>query len=151
MKVSQLMSGGVALATPDTIIREVVRLMSERKVGSIVLVKDEKVAGIVTDRDVINALANDVGMDLNKDPISKIMTRDVHFIGADAEVEKAVDVMVQYGIKKLPVIREDKIVGIITSTDIASNDSEVMTSFRKILYKLKRIRWTPGERNLPLR
>lgn len=138
MQVRELMQGDVVTADPKSSVRSVARMMVDRRVGSVIVVDGEDIVGIVTDRDILNTIARNPAFDFDTMGAANIMTRQVHWIAAEAGVEKAVDMMVQYRIKKLPVVEDGKVVGIITSTDISSDSSEVMTSFRRVLHRLKR-------------
>ena len=137
MKVGSMMSGAVITAGPDASVRTVARMMDENHVGSVVITDLDKIVGIVTDRDILRTIVRDAKFDLDRNPIEKIMTKKVHYISYEAEIEKAVDMMLQFKIKKLPVIRDNKVVGIITSSDIASNQSELINKFRKILFNIR--------------
>lgn len=145
MNVGRMMSGAVVTASPTASVRTVAKMMDERRVGSVVVTEGDRIVGIVTDRDILRTVANDAKFDMDRNPIEGIMTRKVHYIGYEAEVDKAVDVMLKYRIKKLPVVRDGKVVGIITSSDVASSQSDIVNKFRKFLFEVQKRRMDEPE------
>jgi CBS domain-containing protein len=88
-------------------------------VGSLVVMREGIVVGILTERDIIERVIVD-----QKDPkdtkVEEIMSKDIKTVHASARVEKAVEIMRENKIKKLPVILNNNIFGIVTITDIAN-------------------------------
>ncbi len=88
-------------------------------VGSLVVMREGIVVGILTERDIIERVIVD-----QKDPrdtkVEDIMSKDIKTVHASARVEKAVEIMRENKIKKLPVILNNNIFGIVTITDIAN-------------------------------
>jgi len=89
-----------------------------KKVGCLLIVDNGVCVGIVTERDFVER-AICMHRNPEKTRISEIMSSDIKTIHALEKVEKAADMMIKYKIKKLPVVMVDKIVGIITVTDIS--------------------------------
>lgn len=100
----------------------------ERKVGCLVVVENETCAGIVTERDLIER-----SICARRDPettsVREIMSSGVKVVYALDTIEKALETMRQYKIKKLPVISSEKVVGIITMTDIAEARPDLSKRF----------------------
>lgn len=121
MRVKDCMCHHVVQATPETSLTDVAKLMNDNKVGCIPICKEERVVGFVTDRDIITR-----GVACNKDcnttKISDIMNTNVIKITADTELEDALEVMSKNQIRRLPVISNEKIIGILSLGDIAQND-----------------------------
>lgn len=121
MRVKDCMCHHVVQATPETSLTEVAKLMNDNKVGCIPICKEEKVVGFVTDRDIIiRGVA--CNKDCNTTKISDIMNTNVIKITADTELEDALEVMSKNQIRRLPVISNEKIIGILSLGDIAQNN-----------------------------
>ncbi len=117
MPVNVAMKRNVICADPKTSIREIARIMADNHIGSVVITKNEKMVGIVTDSNVLSFVAS--AGDADATPVEHIMTRYVIFTSPEASLEKASELMIKHNIKKLPVLKNDKLVGIITTTDLA--------------------------------
>jgi CBS domain-containing protein len=136
MLVQDIMIKKVFCVSEEITIRDAARTMSDNHIGSIVIKKDEKVVGIVTDRDILDAVAREKENEM----VSDIMARYVISIEPDATVEKATEIMVKNKIKRLPVMKGEKLVGIVTSTDIVAasptTPKEMKTLIKKGLSKI---------------
>ena len=121
MKIKDCMCNNVKWVKPNTNVCDCAKVMSDNKIGC-VPVCDEKneVVGIVTDRDVIlRTIACD--KDCKNTPVSEIMTTNVCLCNANSEIEEAEKLMSQNAIRRLPVIENNKIVGIITLGNLFQN------------------------------
>ena len=120
MKVREIMtSGSLATATLDTTLEEIANMMKAEDVGAIpVLNDDEKLAGIITDRDiVVRGIAE--GEDPTECTAEDILSEQLHTIEPDAEVEAAAELMSRHQIRRLPVIEDEQVIGIISLGDIS--------------------------------
>ena len=115
--VKDFMTKEVICTSKNANVQDISILMRENKVGTILIVDDDKLEGIVTERDIINKV---VTRNLNSSDIlaNEIMTVDLirgHSLMTDVQVAK---VFSENNIKKLPVLEKGKIVGIVTQTDL---------------------------------
>jgi CBS domain-containing protein len=119
MKVHQIMTAHARCVGPDNTLVEAAGLMRELDVGALPVCDDDRLAGIVTDRDItLRGVAD--GRDPNTTPIRDVMSQGVVYVFADQEVEQAVRVMEERQIRRLPVLnREKRLVGIVSLGDIA--------------------------------
>lgn len=90
----------------------------KHNVGSLVVVKDEIIVGIITERDVIEKVVLK-GKNTKITNVGEIMTPNLKTIPSLSNIEDASNLMKEYKIKKLPVVYNDNLVGIITETDIS--------------------------------
>jgi CBS domain-containing protein len=122
MLVKNIMRRKLLTMTEDATINDVIDLMVENHAGSVIIVdkeEEDKVVGIVTERDILCKIINHKKpLDL---PIKEIMTRNVITISPNDTIEKAAQIMTENKIKKLPVVENGKLVGIITLTDIVAS------------------------------
>ena len=118
MKVRELMTREPTTVGPNATLGEVATLMKQDDCGSIPVVQSGRLVGIVTDRDiVIRGIA--AGSDPKTQRVSAIMSADPVTIGPDNDVTEAEKVMADRQIRRLPVVENGKLVGIIVTAQIA--------------------------------
>jgi CBS domain-containing protein len=118
MQIREIMTASVVTATPEAPVQDVASLMRERNVGSVVIVDASgHPVAMVTDRDLtINALADASDPEL---PVGRFATAPVVTGEADMDLDEAAALMVAHRIRRLPVISEGDLAGIVTLDDIA--------------------------------
>jgi CBS domain-containing protein len=97
---------------------EAARIMSQKGISSLIVVKDEVPKGIITERDFIKKICAKQ-LEISQVKINSIMSRIRTVADPDTPIEVAVQRMANRGIRRLPVMQEGKVVGIITVTDLA--------------------------------
>lgn len=127
MEIREVMTRSVVTAPADSPVREVAELMRERSVGSVVLVgaDGETVEALVTDRDLtVSVLAE--GRDPGETVRDHAAAPVIAVAPAD-DVSRAAQLMTEHGIRRLPVIQDDVLLGIVTLDDLAARtgDSEL--------------------------
>jgi len=126
MNVKEIMKPAITIK-PDTTIKEAAGLMSEEDIGCLVVL-DKKIAGIVTERDILSKVEAK-GKSGKSVLVKDIMTKKVVVTNPDVNIDDAALLMSKNNIKKLPVIENNELVGIITSTDIVENSDRVNESY----------------------
>lgn len=116
--ISDVMTKAVISIDSSSTINEAAKMMEDTKVGAIIVMEHNEPIGIVTDRDFAVKLA--VHAYSITSPIKEIMSSPLFMITPGETVRAAADLMHDRGIKKLPVLDNDKIVGIITATDLVN-------------------------------
>ena len=112
------MKKGVIVLTSTDKVSEAAKLMSRNNIGSIIVLRKGKAVGIVTERDIVRRVIGK-GKDPKKTTLGRVMSKPLRVISARAAIEDAVEAMIKYSIRKLPVINDKGVViGIITDTDI---------------------------------
>jgi len=118
MNVRELMTTAPVSVEPDATLGEVAVLMKQEDCGSIPVVEDGRLVGIVTDRDiVIRGVA--AGSDPKTQRVSTVMSADPVTISPDDDLTDAEKVMADRQIRRLPVVENGKLVGIIVTAQIA--------------------------------
>lgn len=120
MKVKDAMHQGVQWVSPETPLREVARIMHKDDIGAVPVGKNDKLVGMVTDRDIVcKGLARD-GFDFKTATASDVMSGGIHTCRADDELEAAVNHMEDLQVRRLPVIDDSKrMIGILSLGDIS--------------------------------
>ncbi len=93
-------------------------IMKERARGSLVVVDNGKPVGIITERDIVRRLVAE-GKSASATKVGEIMSTPLISVGPEATLAAAVRVMYENGIRRLPIVEDDRVIGIITSTDLA--------------------------------
>lgn len=128
MKVKDCMCNSVVWLNPNSTVSQCARLMDEQHIGSVpVCDQNQNVVGFVTDRDILlRAIA--CNKDINNTKLSEIMSTDVCCCNPNTDVEKATELMSENQVRRIPVIDKNKIVGILTLTDLCK--SEQVSDFK---------------------
>jgi CBS domain-containing protein len=116
MRIGDVMTTTVVTARRDASLGAVAELMRDRNVGSVVICDDGRPHALITDRDVALAVADGVGRD---EGAESRVTRPLVTGEADMDVEEAAALMVQHGIRRLPVLDGAELAGIVTLDDLA--------------------------------
>lgn len=115
MKVRYLASSPPVTAPPETPIREIAAIMASRRIGLVVLVKGDELAGVVSERDVVRAVAQ--GLDLGL-PVEAIATKNVVTIEANADVKEAAALFYKHNIRHLVVTDKGRLYGVLSIRDL---------------------------------
>ena len=134
MLVEEVMTRDVVTIQNNKTVYDACKLYSEKKVGSLVVMDKEIIVGIVTERDIIERAILKKKIP-NKTKIREIMTPNIKTVHALAPLEKAAVIMKENKIKKLPVILNNEIVGIITETDL----SQTIEAFSEAVEELTKL------------
>jgi CBS domain-containing protein len=118
-QIKNVMTKTIFSVGEDTTLRQVAEQMRDHQIGDVLVTDDAgRLCGIVTDRDVVvRAVAE--GMDLDVTKASEICSEQLVTLEPDAEVEDAVKLMRDRAIRRIPVVSDDKPVGIVTIGDLA--------------------------------
>jgi PAS domain S-box-containing protein len=117
LEVADVMSRDVATASPDTPVVSAAKVMSQKKISCLVVMDREDVAGILTETDVLRRVVRN-GKDFYQTKLEQIMSSPVETVSSDLSVLNASEFMGEKRIKRLPVMEEGKLVGIVTQTDL---------------------------------
>lgn len=116
LHVHQIMSEEVVTIDENQTIHEAAELMAKEDVGSLLVSKNGVTVGIVTERDFTRKLlANHRS---GRELIRAVMSKPIHYSSPDADIIEAANMLKANDIKKLPVIRGEQLIGVVTQTDI---------------------------------
>ncbi len=117
-RVEDYMTKEVVFANLTDSLQSAAAKMAERDIGSIVIVQEGKPIGIVTERDFVRRVAA-LGKDSRTLTVADIMSTPLVTVGPECDINSAAKIMTDNNIKRLPVVEGERLVGIITSFDIA--------------------------------
>lgn len=118
MKVRDIMTSSVDWVSPNTTVVEIAQLMKKDDVGSIPICQDDSLIGIITDRDIVLKVVA-AGGNTDNASCKDIMSTDIISVTADQDVHEAANMMSKYQIRRLPVVENGKLVGIVAIGDLA--------------------------------
>lgn len=121
MKVKDVMTRDVAYIKPDASVFDAANIMQQNDIGSLPVVCDQSgVVGIVTDRDIVvrNVIT---ASDPKTTPVSNIMTTNISTVTPDTEVEQLGTLMANKQIRRIPVVDNNALVGIVALGDLATD------------------------------
>jgi CBS domain-containing protein len=116
MQVSEIMSKDLVSVGPEYNVADVASLMRSKRIGSVIVLEDDRVLGILTERDILGVVGS--GEDPKNVAAHEALTDDLVTIGPDAPVEEAAQEMVRAGVRHLPVISEQDLIGIVSMRDL---------------------------------
>jgi CBS domain-containing protein len=102
---------------PDTTVTECVRSMTEHKIGAMLVIADNQLTGIFTERDCLTRVVG-AGLDPTSSKISEVMTPDPVCVSPDTSMDEAMSVLSNHRFRHLPVMSEGKVLGIVSSGDL---------------------------------
>jgi CBS domain-containing protein len=118
-KVADVMTKDVKLASPEDTVQQAARVMSEQDTGVLPVGENDRLVGMVTDRDLaVRAVAQ--GKDPSKTKLREVMSGEPRYVFEDEPVEKAAASMAEQQVQRMPVLnREKRLVGIVSVGDLA--------------------------------
>ena len=114
--VRDIMNSPVISASPDDTIYDIAKKMKDENIGSIIIIENDKPVGIVTDWDIVSkAIANDAKPSQIK---AKDVMKELYTIESEESITEAARLLRKYNIKRLGVVYKNRLVGIISSSDV---------------------------------
>lgn len=138
MEIENLMAKDLIVCRINDSIYDVANMMVKHDIGFIPISKDKKIVGVITDRDIVlRVIANNIDLDSE---VENYITNNVISIDIKSNLEEAIDLMGNEKIKRLIVRNSDKVVGIISLSNIVSSniDSNLLVKNIQKIYTIKR-------------
>lgn len=122
MKVGDIMNK--VMVIEDTIrLKDAARIMSEKKIGCLVVIKKDKIVGVLSESDIVKYVNK-----LNS-KVSSVMSKDILTIEVSEDIDNAARIMSENKVRRLPVMNRGQLVGIITTTDLIANADALNENF----------------------
>jgi CBS domain-containing protein len=144
MSLRDVMVEEVITVKPDTKVKDAVKLMNENEIGCLVVKKNGKPVGIITERDILKKIVYQ-----SKNPeqvrVLEVMSEPLVVGKVDMDLEEAARLMLKRNVKKLPIVEGEKLIGLITLTDIV-RVNHVEDMLIEIIKQLRKDGWNPPKR-----
>ena len=122
MKVKDIMNKAIVVDF-DMPLKAAAKIMSQKNIGSLIVIKNKEIAGIITEKDITKNASN-----LDK-KISSVMSKNVVTIEEYEDIDNAAVLMMKNKVKHLPVTKDEKLIGIISATDLIEHSEELNEDF----------------------
>jgi CBS domain-containing protein len=122
MRVKEVMNKVVVIDS-NISLRAAAKIMSDKNIGSLIILNKDNILGIITEKDIVDNASN-----LDK-KVTSIKQRRIITVEQDESLDTVAIIMSKNKIKRLPVMRDGKLTGIITATDLLANSEELDEDF----------------------
>ena len=116
MEISAIMTTDLATVGPEYNVADVARVMDARGIGSVIVLEDDRVLGILTERDILKVIG--AGEDPKNVAAHEALSDDLITIRPEASVEEAAREMVNAKVRHLPVISDEGLIGMVSMRDL---------------------------------
>jgi len=111
--------GDVYSVAPDASVYDALKIMAEQEIGALVVLDGEKMVGILSERDYARKVILS-GKSSQETLVRDIMTSDVKYVGPDEKVKHCLSIMTKKHFRHLPVLDQDKVIGVLSVGDVKS-------------------------------
>ena len=132
MPVREIMTSDPITIDKDIKISDAAKKMVELDVGSLIVMDGHNPIGILTERDMVKKI---ISKNVNPDSLSltKVMTTPLITLNGDEDMQKAIDLMLKMHIRRVPIVEDQKLVGLVTDTDLVSVSVEMGNIFSELV------------------
>jgi len=125
--IREVMSSNPTSVDPSATVVEAAKLMRDEDVGSLPVVEDGRLTGVVTDRDIaVRAVAE--GKDPQSTKVADVCSGDLVTIDPQQDLDEALRLMARHQVRRLPVVEEDgRLVGVVAQADVAQSGDDRKT------------------------
>ncbi len=116
MQVQDVMTQATVTESREDSLRAAAELMWRQQTGSLLIIEDGRLAGILTERDVLRAIA--LGTDPDRSSVDDVMTAEVFTVTPDMQLQEAARQMAARWIRHLPVVENDRLLGVVSMRDV---------------------------------
>ena len=131
MKIEEFMVKEVVTVKASEMVIDAVELMNKHEIGCLVVVNDEKAVGILTERDMLKRVLAG-SMDPKKTKVGQVMSAPLVTAKPQSEIEETARLMFKMEIKKIPVIENGQLLGLVTLTDLVRFQPELIDALKKL-------------------
>jgi CBS domain-containing protein len=131
LKVEDVMVREVITIDENSTVKEAAEVMNKFEIGCLIAVRKGKAMGIITERDLLKRVVADA-KNANKTKVKDVMSSPLVVVEPNIDLEEAVKLMFQMKIKKLPVVEEKRLVGLVTLTDMARFQPQMIKILKQL-------------------
>ena len=131
MSLNDIMSKHIIVGSVDDGIYEIASIMKENDIGFVPIVRDDKIGGVITDRDIVVKIISNHDYNSN---ITNYMTKDIVDVSIDSSLSDVLSIMKKYKVKRVLVTDNNRVLGIVSLSDILNCeiDYEVLSCIKEI-------------------
>ncbi len=122
MRVKEIMKKAITVSA-DVSLRDAAKLMVSDNIGSLIVMDNDSVEGIITERDMLKKVCETT--ETLVQPVRNFMSKELISVASHQMIDDAAQIMSKNNIKKLPVVDDGKLMGIVTSTDIVAHHDDL--------------------------
>ena len=139
LPAKEIMNPNVVSVGPNETLREISELMNKQKIGSVVVIDNDKAVGIITERDFATKIMIKPYFPDTK--VSDVMSSPVIYVSPNQSVADIIDIMANREIRKVPVIDNGKIVGIVSGTEflrlfVQTTDDDIKKIYQQYVKRI---------------
>lgn len=138
LKAEDIMTKEVIILNVNLTVKEAAKIMSKTGTSSVVITENDKIRGILTERDILKRIVAE-GKNSRKTKVKDIMSKPLVTIGPKTDLEKAARLMFEKKIKNLPVILENRLIGLINLQDICRIQPQILRLLKQVMKPPKNI------------
>jgi CBS domain-containing protein len=116
--IKEVMTRDVRACEPNATVAQAAKVMAQEDVGPVPIVEDGRLAGLVTDRDIVVRVVAE-GRDPNTTTVREIASTKLVTVSPDDDLDEALKLLAERQVRRLPVVEGDRLVGIVAQADIA--------------------------------
>jgi CBS domain-containing protein len=131
IKVEDVMVREVVTVEENSTVKEAAEIMNKFEIGCLIAVKKGKAVGIITERDLLKRVVAEA-RDVKRTKVKDVMSSPLVVVEPNMDLEEAVKLMFQMKIKKLPVVEEKRLVGLVSLTDIARFQPQMIKILKQL-------------------
>ncbi len=132
MQIKEIMNPNVQTIGKDATVQSAAKLMSDFSIGCLIVTTDSRVVGIITERDIMRNVVSQA-KDAAETKVDDVMSDEVILAEPEMTVDEAADLMMDKKIKKLPVVKDNQLIGIVTVTDICMASPKIIEQLGEML------------------
>ena len=131
MSLSDIMSKNIIVGSVDDGIYEIASIMKENDIGFVPIARDDKIVGVITDRDIVVKIISNHDYNSN---ITNYMTKDIVDVSIGSSLNDVLSIMKKYKVKRVLVTDGDRVLGVVSLSDIlnCNLDDEVLSCIKDI-------------------
>jgi CBS domain-containing protein len=125
-QVREVMTSNPESCSSDASVADAAKLMASKDVGPIPVVDGDRLVGLLTDRDIVVRVVAE-GRDPRSTQVGEVASSDLATVSPDEDLDRALQLLAQRRVRRLPVVEGDKLVGIVAQADIARQGDDAST------------------------
>jgi len=129
IQTRDIMVSKVITTKKDSTVEEAVKLMNQHEIGCLIVTENNKPVGILTERDLLKRILAKT-QDLKKIRVEEVMSTPLISVEPNVEIEDASRLMFQKNIKKMPIVKKGKLLGLVTLTDILRIQPQLIKMYK---------------------